>query len=106
MQKNDVSTPTVNIHELSRAVMRRQAALSLRVAACFVVILLGLPLVNQFLPQVAQINVGGFSLTWLILAILFYPFTWLLSGYFIRESNTIEKQIADDYRATQSETNP
>ena len=82
---------------LASAMMRRQAALSIRVAAIFLILIFGLPLVNWLLPQIALAPVGGFTLTWLLLGILFYPITWLLSGYFIRESDRIEAQIAAEY---------
>ncbi|MBC8101595.1 MAG: DUF485 domain-containing protein [Cytophagales bacterium] len=82
---------------LARAMMRRQAALGVRVAAVFLVLIFGLPLVNWLMPQVAGIRVGGFTLTWLLLGVLFYPITWLLSGYFIRESDKIEARIAAEY---------
>ena len=75
--------------------MRRQARLSLRVASIFILLILGLPLFNYFLPDLANRNVGGFTLSWLFLGVLFYPITWLLSGYFIRESDRIEAECAD-----------
>lgn len=80
---------------LAHAVMRRQSALSLRVAVVFVLVVFGLPLVNHFLPDLANAPVGGFTLTWLFLGVLFFPLTWLLSAYFIRESNRIEEQCSD-----------
>lgn len=80
---------------LARAVMRRQAALSLRVAAVFLVLLLGLPLVNYALPDLANQPVLGFPATWLFLGVLFFPITWLLSAYFIRASDRIEAECAD-----------
>ena len=82
---------------LAKAMMRRQAALSIRVAAIFLLLMFGLPLVNWLLPQVANASVGGFTFTWLLLAVLFYPITWLLSGYFIRASDRIEAEIAAEY---------
>lgn len=82
---------------LATAMMRRQAALSIRVAAVFLILIFGLPLVNWLLPQVAGAAVGGFTVTWLLLGVLFYPITWLLSGYFIRESDRIEARIAAEY---------
>jgi uncharacterized membrane protein (DUF485 family) len=78
-------------------VMRRQAALSLRIASVFVLLLIGLPLVNLYLPDLAQSRVGGFTLTWLFLGILFFPITWLLSAVFVRESNAIEEQLAREF---------
>jgi uncharacterized membrane protein (DUF485 family) len=82
---------------LAKAMMQRQAALSIRVAAVFLILIFGLPLVNWLLPQVAASSVGGFTFTWLLLGVLFYPITWLLSAYFIRESDRIEAQIAAEY---------
>jgi uncharacterized membrane protein (DUF485 family) len=83
---------------LVRTIMRRQAALGLRVAAVFVLILIGLPLLNLYLPDLMATHVGGFTLTWLLLAVLFYPVTWLLSWWFVRGSDGIEHAIANDYR--------
>jgi len=79
--------------------MRRQAKLGLRVAAVFVLILIGLPLLNLYLPDVMATHVGGFTLTWLFLAVLFYPVTWLLSWWFVKGSDGIESAIAADYRS-------
>ncbi|GAB4456951.1 MAG: hypothetical protein OHK0029_15800 [Armatimonadaceae bacterium] len=83
---------------LAQAVMRRQLALSLRVGAVFFVLVFGLPLFNWLLPQIANQTLSGFTLTWLILGILFYPLTWALSGYFIRESERMEHEIAVEHQ--------
>lgn len=84
---------------LTQAVMKRQVSLSLKVAAVFLVILFGLPLVNYFMPDLANRPMMGFSATWLFLAILFYPITWVLSWWFIQRSNKIEHDIANDIRS-------
>ena len=84
--------------ELARKIMRRQAALGLRVAAVFVLILVGLPLLNLYLPDVMATKVGGFSLTWLLLAVLFYPITWVLSWSFVKGSDRIEAAIVAELR--------
>ena len=76
--------------ELADSIMHLQAALSRKVAAVFLIILLGLPLVNLRFPERANAPVSGFTLTWLFLGVLFYPITWVLSWYFIRESDRIE----------------
>lgn len=86
---------------LIRTVMGRQAALSLRVAAVFLVLIFGLPVFNWLMPEVAGARVGGFTFTWLFLGVLFYPLTWLLSGYFVRESDNIEAKLVEEYKATQ-----
>lgn len=83
----------MNNKDLLRSVMRRQASLSLQVAAVFLGIIFLLPLINLYAPALAATNVGGFSLTWLILGVLFYPITWGLSAYFIKRSNALEEAI-------------
>ena len=103
-----MAEPTV--HELSieeharlaDRVMRRQAGLSLRIAAVFAVLLLGLPLVNAVWPEAANTEVGGFTATWLFLAVLFYPITIALSFYFVRKSDKIEAECSD-WRAVLAE---
>src|SRR4051812_19064837 len=89
---------------LARRLMRRQAGLSLRAAAVFAVLLLGLPLFNAYLPHVANGGVeGGFTLTWLVLGVLFYPITVALSFYFVKHSDRIEAESLD-WRAVLAET--
>lgn len=73
--------------------MRRQLKLSLSVAFVFVSILVGLPLINLFLPDLAKTRIAGFSLTWLILGVLFYPLTWILSTWFVNGSEKLEAEI-------------
>ena len=80
---------------LAHTVMRRQASLSIRVACVFVVLLIGLPLVNYYAPEAANRTIFGFTATWLFLGILFYPITWLLSAYFIKQSDRIEDECGD-----------
>ena len=79
---------------LASRIMRRQAGLSLRIAAVFVLALVALPLLNLLAPGVMGARVGGFTLGWLILAVLFYPFTIVLSALFVRGSDRIEASIA------------
>ena len=78
--------------------MRRQARLALRIAAVFVLILVGLPLLNLYAPEAMAARVGGFTLTWLLLALLFYPVTWILSWLYVRGSDREEDAIVAAYR--------
>ena len=80
---------------LSRVVMRRQARLSLGIASIFLVMILGLPLVNRFLPSVANYPIFGFPASWLFLAVVFYPITVALSIAFVRRSDRIEDEFKD-----------
>jgi uncharacterized membrane protein (DUF485 family) len=86
--------PKFDIHseEFLHRLMRRQLRLSIACAATFVVVLLGLPLANYFLPEVMATRIGGFTLTWLILGVLFFPFVWAIAYYFIKRSIALEQE--------------
>lgn len=71
--------------------MRRQLKLSIACAAAFLVGLLALPLLNYFLPELMAKRVFGFTLTWLILGVLFFPYVWVVSWLFIRRSIALEE---------------
>ena len=81
---------------LARAVMRKQARLSLRVAAVFLGLILGLPLLNALAPDAMnEAWFGGFTPTWLFLGVLFYPITVGLSFYFVAAPDRIEADCVD-----------
>lgn len=84
--------PIETQEKLLKIVMARQASLSLRVAALFLVPLLALPFVNLSQSGFMNSRLFGFSITWLILGICFFPLTWLLSSYFVRKSDAIEAE--------------
>ena len=81
--------------ELAGILMRRQASLGIRVAAVFLVLILGIPLLNHYAPELSQQPVLGFPLAWFVLGILFYPITWALSAYFVKASERLESEDAD-----------
>ncbi len=73
------------------SLMRRQLALSVSCAATFMVALLGLPLLNYFAPDFMATRVGGFTLSWLVVGVLFFPFVWIISYVFIKRSIALEE---------------
>jgi uncharacterized membrane protein (DUF485 family) len=85
--------------ELAAILMRRQATLSIRVAAVFLVVVLGVPLVNAFLPELSQTPILGFPASWFLLGLFFYPLTWALSTYFVKASEKLEAEEAAMIRA-------
>lgn len=90
--------PNLHSDEFLRSLMRKQLKLSIQCAATFLVALLGLPLANYFLPDLMATRVFGFTLTWFILGVLFFPFVWLVSWKFIRASIALEEQeVADAF---------
>ncbi len=48
---------------------------------------------NLYLPDLAKARVGGFTLTWLILGVLFFPLTWILSSWFVKGTERIDAEI-------------
>jgi uncharacterized membrane protein (DUF485 family) len=74
--------------------MRRQLSLSVSCAATFLVALLGLPLLNYFAPALMAQRLAGFTLSWLILGILFFPLVWVIAYYFIKRSIALEREEA------------
>lgn len=88
--------------DLARALMRRQAGLSIRVAAVFLALVLGLPLLTHYRPDWTQQPVLGFPFSWFLLGILFYPITWALSTYFVRASERMEAEEAEMMRRERS----
>jgi uncharacterized membrane protein (DUF485 family) len=74
-----------------QTLMRRQLKLSVGCAATFMIVLLGLPLANYFAPGIMATRVFGFTLTWFVLGVLFFPFVWIISYYFIKRSIALEE---------------
>jgi len=77
-----------------KELMHRQLKLSISIAFAFTALLLGLPLMNYFLPELMSTRVAGFTLSWLILGVLFFPFVWILSWIFIKSSTSLENDIS------------
>ena len=75
-----------------KRLMRGQLRLSTACAAAFAVALLGLPLANYFWPELMARRVFGFTLSWFILGVLFFPFVWIIAYFFIRRSIALEDQ--------------
>ncbi|SHJ97337.1 hypothetical protein [Desulforamulus aeronauticus] len=88
----------VDIHseQYLKLIMYRQLRLSLALFGVFFIILAGLPLVNYYLPTVANVRVFGFTISWLALGVLFYPVTWAVAYIYVKRSLKLEHQIAQE----------
>ena len=88
-----MSPPKIDIHseEFLHLLMRRQLRLSIACAATFVVVLLGMPLANYFLPELMATRIAGFTFSWLVLGVLFFPFVWAIAWTFIQRSMALEE---------------
>lgn len=78
--------------EFLRLLMRKQLKLSIACALAFLIVLLGLPLANYFLPELMATRIFGFTLTWFLLGIGFFPAVWIISFVFIRRSIRLEEE--------------
>ena len=80
------------------SLMRRPPALPLARAAPSLVAPPGLPLLNYVAPAFMATRVAGFTLSWLILGVLFFPFVWIISYVFIKRSLRLEEEEVKDAR--------
>lgn len=83
--------------------MRRQLKLSIACAAAFLVVLFGLPLANYFAPQLMATRIAGFTLSWLLLGVLFFPAVWAISFFFIKRSIWLEKDEVEQVKKERTE---
>src|SRR2546425_3866840 len=90
---NSPDTKEIDIHsdEFLHGLMRRQLRLSIICAATFLVALLGLPLANYFFPEWMARRVFGFTRSWFMLGVLFFPLVWAIAWVFIKRSIALEE---------------
>ena len=106
---NNSSPEKLDIHSESflHTLMRRQLKLSVACAATFLIALLGLPLVNYYFPELMAKRVFGFTLTWFLLGVAFFPFVWVISYIFIKRSIALEEaevsEVTRGVKGAQSE---
>ena len=92
MQLPEKPKPDMHSEEFLHLLMRRQFKLSAVCAAAFLVVLLGVPLLNYFAPAFMATRVFGFTLTWFVLGVLFFPFVWIISWTFIKRTIALENE--------------
>ena len=90
------SAPDIHSEAFLHSLMARQLKLSIACALTFLIALLGLPLANYFWPEVMATRVLGFTLTWFVLGVLFFPFVWIISYVFIRRSMALERAEVEE----------
>ncbi|MFN3409762.1 MAG: DUF485 domain-containing protein [Limisphaerales bacterium] len=100
-----MTPPKMDMHseEFLHSLMRKQLKLSIGCALAFLVVLLGLPLANYFAPELMARRVFGFTLTWFLLGIGFFPAVWVISFYFIRRSIALEQSEVEEVMGPKAE---
>ena len=89
----------VHSEDFLHSLMRKQLKLSIACALAFLIVLLGLPLANYFAPELMATRIFGFTLTWFLLGIGFFPVVWGISYYFIKRSIALEAEEVRDVEA-------
>ncbi|MBE2212644.1 MAG: DUF485 domain-containing protein [Opitutaceae bacterium] len=89
----------VHSESFLRSLMRRQLVLSITCASAFLVVLFGLPVANYVAPDLMATRIAGFTLSWLLLGVLFFPAVWVISFYFIRRSIWLENDEVEQARS-------
>ena len=102
MHKPSPNKIDIHSEEFLHSLMRKQLKLSIACALAFLVVLLGLPLANYFWPELMAKRLFGFTLTWFVLGIGFFPAVWVIAFYFIRRSIALEDE---EVREVQSDNN-
>jgi uncharacterized membrane protein (DUF485 family) len=101
-QRQETEELDVHSEAFLHRLMRRQLRLSISCAATFLVALLGLPLLNYLAPELMARRVAGFTVTWLLLGVLFFPLVWVISYFFIRRSIALEEEEARRVKAVRT----
>jgi uncharacterized membrane protein (DUF485 family) len=89
----------IHSEEFLHSLMRKQLKLSIACALAFLAVVLGLPLANYFFPEVMARRIFGFTLTWFLLGIGFFPAVWTISWFFIKRSIALENEEAREVQA-------
>ena len=97
--------PDIHSEDFFRLLMRRQLRVSIACAATFLIALLGLPLLNYFFPELMATRVFGFTLTWFLLGVLFFPLVWGIAWVFIRRSIALEESEVEEVEREKGKEN-
>ena len=89
-QKSPEETDFIHSEEFHHGLIRNQLKLSISCAAAFLLLLFGMPLLNYFAPELMAHRVGGFTVSWLMLGVLFFPYVWIIARIFITRSMALE----------------
>lgn len=91
MPNSSSNKPDIHSEEFLHSLMRKQLSLSIACAATFLIALIGMPILNYMAPELMAKRIFGFTLTWLTLGVLFFPFVWVIAWVFIKRSMALEE---------------
>ena len=74
--------------------MSTQLGLSMKIFAVFLIILIGIPMANKFLPELMNTRMFGFTFSWFFLGFAFFPLTWIMAYVYVNKSVKLEDEAA------------
>jgi uncharacterized membrane protein (DUF485 family) len=100
MASSNPSSRRVDIHSEAflQSLMARQLRLSIVCALSFLVVLLALPAANYLWPEFMARRVAGFTFSWLLLGVGFFPAVWVIAWVFIQKSIALEDREVQEVR--------
>jgi len=104
MQPPSPEKPDIHSEAFLHSLMRKQLKLSIACALSFLLVVLGLPLANYFAPEFMAQRIFGFTLTWFLLGIGFFPAVWAISFYFIKRSIKLEEEEVEEVNRGDAKT--
>jgi uncharacterized membrane protein (DUF485 family) len=87
-----MSKMDLHSEEYLKTIMGRQLRLSMGIASVFVVIIVAIPLLNQFVPGTMSTPFMGFTLGWFLLGFAIFPVLIFLAWLFVQRSNAFEDE--------------
>ena len=77
------------------SLLRTQLRLALVVLLAVLVLLAGLPRWFELAPSLKDVDVVGMPLPWVLLALVVYPFLFLLGWFYVRRAERNESAFSD-----------
>jgi len=78
-----------------QGLIRAQLGIALRLSALVALLLGGLPLLFALAPGLADVQVLGLRLPWLLLGVLAYPFLYAVAWFHVRQAERSEQDFTD-----------
>ena len=85
------------------SLLREQLALALRVLGVLALTVGGIPLLFHLVPDLADVDVAGLPLAWLLIGVLVYPWLLTLGLAYVRRAERNERNFVLIVQATEDE---
>ena len=93
--RREIEEQTLVGEVLVRGLIRTQLALAVRLSALVAVLFGVQPLLYATVPGLAEVEVAGLRLPWLLMGVLAYPLIFLVALGYVRAAERNEQDFAD-----------